>query len=672
MSTFPSIDKIRDFITHNTKSWDRDELFKPLPFVLIREFLCSDMSYSAWYKEFVVANPDSFTLPGQTHSHNYTHYLYKSQSDKAFFDAFVLNDSSTDGLQQLAVAFPEDLRYTIADDVFDGVDLERMGPKGFLTVVKQKLNTIHWPSDWIIQNFHVDIPVDIYDKFSSHEIVMFCSSNLFVNPHNKYWVMTLPLDSPHVMTHRKISLRILTKTTIVFVSAALQSSVFFGNKRIGVLHGYPVCFFLLDKKFDTKVEYLWGGVRVPLEYIIADLQNHLNLFKESDHHGVVARLGQLASAVAKKANADYVEANLSALDYRVGTIEAAREGLDLDRILLDFHGRIEGLSKEMRQELDEFKCNGTGRVIKETLQNANTSWWADIVGGVGGGLLGGLGSVLGGLIGAKGAAAGGLAKSVGGNAIDAVNGVLKGAGTTLEGIGDLISGLANTVNELKESVTNNTPDFDSSHLEARIRKNEVDVAVLKRDVRELRERLRCPADPDQTDRKEPVVPDDDDETVPKECPEPEPCPKCSPCPSPKSTPVCSPKSSPEASLEPDPEPSSEPSPEHGGAHGSGPGLVGDPKDSDRESGIGTSYGVDESLEWLKSDRIRRILKPGGLFDRLKDSCDELHVTNMYLNARIDNMQGVKQGLVASYTTGSHPFNPSSNVRFQDERKTSSF
>ena len=208
---------------------------------------------------------------------------------------------------------------------------------------------------------------------------------------------------------------------------------------------------------------------------------------------------------------------------------------------------------------------------------------------------------------------------------------------------------------------------------ARIRSNEVDIAVLKRDVNELRERLRYPAEPDQTDRKEPVVPDDDDETVPKVCPEPEPCPKC---PSPKSTPECSPKPSAEPSPEPSPElspeSSPEPSAEPGLAGGPGPGLVGDPKESDGESGIGTSYGVDESLEWLKSDRIRRILKPGGLFDRTKESADELHVVCNYLNARIDNMQGVKQGLVASYTTGSHPFNASSNVRFQDERKTSSF
>ena len=241
MASFPSIDKIRDFITHNTRGWDRNELQKPLPFVLINEFLCSAMSYDSWYQKYVIANPDYFVLPGQTVKHNYTHYLYKNESETSFFPTFVINDSLTDGLQQLAVAFPKDLRFTVPDDLFSGVDLERMGPKGFLTVIRQKLNTIHWPSDWIVQNFHVEIPVETYDKFSSHEIVMFCCSNLFVNPHNKYWVMTLPLDSPHVMTHRKISLPILTKAAII--SRALQTTVFFGSKRIGVLHGYPFFFF---------------------------------------------------------------------------------------------------------------------------------------------------------------------------------------------------------------------------------------------------------------------------------------------------------------------------------------------------------------------------------------------------------------------------------------------
>ena len=228
-------------------------------------------------------------------------------------------------------------------------------------------------------------------------------------------------------------------------------------------------FFLLDKQFSTKEEYLWGDVRLPLEYIIADLQDKLNIFGEKKRDDTVRKLSELASDVAKKADLDYVEGNLTALDGRIGRIEADREGLDLEGLLSDFHGRIQRI-EEAREALDKaIACNRSIRVVvKETLKDAGAPWWAEVLGGVGGGVLGGLGSVLGGLISAKGAAAGGLAKSVGGNAIDAVNGVLSAAGTTLEGIADLLSGIQNTVNDLKNS-PNFAPEFDSSHLEARIR-----------------------------------------------------------------------------------------------------------------------------------------------------------------------------------------------------------
>ena len=80
MALFPSIDRIRDFISHKINSYDVNEVWKPLPFVLIREFLCRQMSYSTWYTKYVIANPDFFVLPGQTVRHNYTHYLYKSET----------------------------------------------------------------------------------------------------------------------------------------------------------------------------------------------------------------------------------------------------------------------------------------------------------------------------------------------------------------------------------------------------------------------------------------------------------------------------------------------------------------------------------------------------------------------------------------------------------------
>ena len=44
----------------------------------------------------------------------------------------------------------------------------------------------------------------------------------------------------------------------------------------------------------------------------------------------------------------------------------------------------------------------------------------------------------------------------------------------------------------------------------------------------------------------------------------------------------------------------------------------------------------------------------------------MHITQ--LNDNVKNISIEKQGLVASYTTGAQPYNPYSNVRFQNERQ----
>ena len=312
------------------------------------------------------------------------------------------------------MSFPKDMTFTIPTDVFFSVDVERMGPKDILTIIKQKLTTIHWPSDWIVQNFPVEIPVETYDKFTSHEIVMFCCNNLFANPKNKYWIMTLPMDSPHIMSERKINFNIFTKTQIV--SRKLQTSVFFENNRIGVLHGYPFCFFLLDKQFSTKEEYLWGEVRLPLEFIIEDLQDKLaDIEKPPKLTALAARVTQLEDMTAKKADREYTEANLTDMNERIENIESKTDALD----------SAIAWARTIHLSLPE-------EHIKKTIENQGTSWWATLVGGLGGGALSGLGSVLSSVIDFGGDTENDLAKSVSNNALNSVDNVLSRAGTSLE------------------------------------------------------------------------------------------------------------------------------------------------------------------------------------------------------------------------------------------------
>ena len=310
MALFPSIDRVTEYIfTFN--SYDPNDVWKPLPFEIVHQFLCSHMSYNTWYEKYVIANPDFFVLPGQVVRHHYTNYIYINETPTSYFLTFVVNEFLTHGLQQLAVSFPYSIKFTMTSGVMLEADITTSNLNSLLIKIKQKLTTIHSPEEWVVQNFNVRIPKETYDKFLSHEICMLCSDFFFTHPKNKYWIMTLPMNSPTVITEKEIKFKILTKTKIK--TGKLQTAITVDNNRLGLVAGYPFAFYFLDKQFSTKEEYLWGDVRMPLEFIIADLQEKIkHIATTVDFSPITERIDSLESA--NKELADKVKKQIDTAD----------------------------------------------------------------------------------------------------------------------------------------------------------------------------------------------------------------------------------------------------------------------------------------------------------------------------------------------------------------------
>ena len=472
MALFPSVLRVKDYISEVIRSYGNDAWI-PLPFQLIHHFIQSAFTYSAWSREYVLANSDFFTLPGQSVRHRYTHYIYKNQTEKSYFPTFFINDSISHGLQQLAVAFPKDVKYTVPDDIDSMIDLNTFTIKDVLVAIEQKLTTIHWPDEWIIQHFEVDVPREQYDKFLSHEIVMYCSDNFFCNPDNTYWIITLPMDSPHILSKQSIRFNVLTKTKII--NGRLQTAIFFENNRLGAVHGYPFLMYLIDKQFVTKEEYLWGEVRLPIEFILEDLQKQLKEISKPqpvDLHSflgcstcitheewvaVLGRLDGLETETGEKAGTKYLEDNLTDLAERISTLEdsvCGQNKIDLDKRVSTLESSITRLSNldskaqeilDAHEELAEaVDCVKTIQVkistedMKIAIESGGSSFWGNLLGGVAGGALGGLGSALGSVISTKGQ----IASAIGSNALGSINGVLAKAGAgTLSDMGKRVTGM---------------------------------------------------------------------------------------------------------------------------------------------------------------------------------------------------------------------------------------
>ena len=213
MALFPSTDRVTEYIS-SFKSYEINDAWNPLPLKIIHEFLCSHMPYSTWYQKYVIANPEFFVLPGQVVRHNYTKYIYKNETSTSFFPTFLINESLTHRIQQLAVSFPYSVKVSMTTDIMMEEEVNINNLSSLLIKIRQKLNTIHSPDDWVVQNFNVKIPKETYDKFISHEICMLCSDFFFTHPKNKYWIMTLPMNSPVVLSEKEVEFKVITKTKI--------------------------------------------------------------------------------------------------------------------------------------------------------------------------------------------------------------------------------------------------------------------------------------------------------------------------------------------------------------------------------------------------------------------------------------------------------------------------
>ena len=79
-----------------------------------------------------------------------------------------------------------------------------------------------------------------------------------------------------------------------------------------------------------------------------------------------------------------------------------------------------------------------------------------------------------------------------------------------------------------------------------------------------------------------------------------------------------------------------------------------------------------TLEWINTDRIKNMLKVNGTVDSIVDNITEINMHITQLHDSVANVNIQREGLVASYTTGAQPYNPYSNVRFQNERQKASY
>ena len=466
---FPSILKVKNYIQktyieYGSLSW------LPLPFELIQHWLQGDITSSTWSRRYVNAQPDSFTLPGQTLSHRYINILYKNQTETSYFSTFLIHEHITRGVRELAVAFPEEINYMFPDEIKSSVDLNAFIIKDVLIAIRQKLNTIHWPETWIKQTFGVSVSEEYYEKFLTHEIVLFCCDNFFCVPNNTYWIMTLPIDSPHVLKEKNISYKVKTETAIV--SGKLRTSVILGNNKIGVVHGYPVLLYFHDKTYSQE-QFKWGQARLPLDYIFADLENRLrelNKINSIDFDHVFQTLEDLKESNQQKVDMKYLQDNLSDIVRRIGDLEdgvhgqglqdyigglidriqkvetsmlsmegnrdisALRSRLDTIEMRADNIRQLNAKAGEMLEKYEDFEealdCVKTIRVvvsaedIKVAIESGGSSFWGNLLGGIAGGALGGLGSALGSVISTKGQ----IASMLGQNALSSVNSTLKDVG----------------------------------------------------------------------------------------------------------------------------------------------------------------------------------------------------------------------------------------------------
>ena len=74
-----------------------------------------------------------------------------------------------------------------------------------------------------------------------------------------------------------------------------------------------------------------------------------------------------------------------------------------------------------------------------------------------------------------------------------------------------------------------------------------------------------------------------------------------------------------------------------------------------------------TFEWINTDRIKNMLRQNGTVDSILDNITEININLSGMHDSIEKLKKMKRGLMASYTTGAQPYNPHSNVRFQDER-----
>ena len=424
-----------------------------------------------------------------------------------------------------------------------------------------------------------------------------------------------------------------------------------------------------------------------------DLQKQLRSITQPqpvDLTAILGRLDALEEESGEKADTKYLEDNLTDLTERISKIEegvCGQDNLDLDKRVVSLETSISQLTVlndkaqdilDAHDELAEaVDCVKTIRVvvsaedIKVAVESGGSSFWGNLLGGIAGGALGGLGSALGSVISTKGQ----IASAIGSNALQSINGTLAkvGAGTlsdlgknvgsmgkrfdaytawqrtseagqqliqrkinaiqqNVHGKFDTLDNIVQTVDTISKWTDPETGETvkmtdkvksmlskqgsmsnDISDLKVAKRRQELiikDIADIQKDIFVLKNTIRLMRQS-------------------------------------------------AAGGPPDP------------SRFTGSGAGGPPPPTEFSSPPVSRSKID-TFEWINSARIKNILRKNGTVDSILDNITEININLSGLDDSIKKMQKMKRGLMASYTTGSQPFNPHSNVRFQNERKETTF
>ena len=446
---------------------------------------------------------------------------------------------------------------------------------------------------------------------------------------------------------------------------------------------------MIDKQFVSKEEYLWGEVRLPLEFILEDLQKQLRSIAQPqpvDLTAILGRLDALETESGEKADTKYLEDNLTDLTERISKIEegvCGQDNLDLDKRVVSLETSISQLTVlnskaqdilDAHDELAEaVDCVKTIRVvvsaedIKVAVESGGSSFWGNLLGGIAGGALGGLGSALGSVISTKGQ----IASMLGSNALQSINGTLAKVG-------------AGTLSDMGKNVSNMGKRFDA--YTAWQRTSEAGQQLIQRKINAIQQNVHGKFDTldnivQTVDTISKWTDPETGETV-------------------KMTDKVKSMLSKQSSMSNDIS-------DLKVAKRRQELIIKDIADMQKEIFVlkntvrlmrqaAQAKGIMEDVlrgmtgppvvlpsppvtrskidtfEWINSARIKNILRKNGTVDSILDNITEININLSSLDDSIKKIQNMKRGLMASYTTGSQPFNPHSNVRFQNERKETTF